>query len=381
MPERIVAISDFCTPLPVEPPSRISPDYHPAWARAAARATRAIPALPAVGGSYLQRLPLAAVRAGLAETAEIWSFAGSDATRCAEAGGAPLRRVFRADGPAPYPSVDILAHLDVFGPPAILCTWGLGVDAAILARCLASVRVYNSIDAPALRIPEATSCHVDLFLTSADWQADEIRARHPGALCATMPVGPEFAAPETFFPTGARKDFDVIYVAAAQAYKRHDILLDAFACLPPTLRGLCVFGHGEDAEAIRDEVARRGLNILCLGPPGLSYPEVNALMNRSRIGVVCGEVDGAPAILTEYMLAGLPVLANDRLCCGLQYIRPDTGLAAAPDRFAEAILHLLAIAPGMTPRQAVLENWVWEKTIERFAALVDRARREKPRAA
>lgn len=81
------------------------------------------------------------------------------------------------------------------------------------------------------------------------------------------------------------------------------------------------------------------------------------------------------------MLAGLPVLANDRLCCGLQYIRPDTGLAAAPDRFAEAILHLLAIAPGMTPRQAVLENWVWEKTIERFAALVDRARREKPRAA
>ena len=381
MAERIVAISDFCTPLPVEPPPDIAPDYRAAWARAAAGAGRAIPDAPEVTGSYLERLPLAAVRAGLAETAEVWSFAGTDAARCADAGGRPLRRVFRADGPAPYPSADILAHLDAFGPPAILCTWGLGVDAAILARSAASVRVYNSIDAPALRIPEAISRHIDLFLTSADWQAEEIRARHPGAVSATMPVGPEFASPETFFPTGARKDFDVIYVAAAQPYKRHDILLDAFARLPPTLRGLCVFGYGEDAEAIRAEIARRGLNILCLGPPGLSYRDVNALMNRTRIGVVCGEEDGAPAILPEYMLAGLPVLANARLRCGLAYIRPDTGLTAAPEHFAEAILHLLGAAPNLAPRRVVLENWVWEKTIERFAALVDRARREKSRAA
>ena len=45
-------------------------------------------------------------------------------------------------------------------------------------------------------------------------------------------------------------------------------------------------------------------------------------MNRARIGVVCGEEDGAPAILTEYMLAGLPVLANARLRCGLRLHPP-----------------------------------------------------------
>lgn len=173
----------------------------------------------------------------------------------------------------------------------------------------------------------------------------------------------------------------MIYVAAAQPYKRHDVLLDAFFRLPPGLRGLCVFGYGEDAEAIRAEIARRGLNLLCIGPPGLPYLEINALMNRARIGVVCGEDDGAPAILTEYMLAGLPVLANANLRCGLQYIRPDTGLSAPPEHFAEAILALLARAPALTPRAVVLENWIWEKTIERFAALVDRARRAKPRAA
>lgn len=377
--ERIVAISDFCSSLPVEPSSSACSSYRSSWHRASRPSPPAAP--PAVGGGYLERLPLAAVRAGLACSAEVWSFAGDDAGRCESDGGVPLRRRFRADGPAPYPSADMLAHIGAFGPPAILCSWGLGVDAAILARCPASVRVYNSIDAPALRIPPKVSAHVDLFLTSADRQAGEIRARHSGALCATMPVGPEFASPETFFPTEARKDFDVIYVAAAQPYKRHDVLLDAFARLPPTLRGLCVFGYGEDAAAIRAEITRRGLNIACLGPPGLPYPEVNALMNRARIGVVCGEDDGAPAILTEYMLAGLPVLTNARLRCGLQYIRDDTGAAAPPEAFAEAILALLDRAREMNPRAAVLETWVWEKTIERFAALVDRVRRAKPRAA
>lgn len=378
MAERIVAVSDHCTPLPVVapgPPAR----SRPAWPRVPP--PPAPPGPVAVTGSYLERLPLAAVRAGLADRAELWSFAGSDAARRPDDGGVPLRRVLRADGPAPYSSADLLAHLDACGPPAILCVWGLGVAADILARCRSSVRVYNSIDAPALRIPPEVSRHVDLFLASADWQAEEIRARHPGALCATMPIGPEFASPETFFPTGAAKDVDVVYVAAAQPYKRHDILLDAFARLPPGVRGLCVFGYGEEAGAIRAEIARRGLNIACVGPPGVPYAEVNALMNRARIGVVCGEDDGAPAVLTEYMLAGLPVLANARLRCGLAYIRPDTGLAAPADAFAEAILALLARAPALNPRAAVLETWVWEKTIERFASLVDRARRAKPRAA
>ena len=291
-----------------------------------------------------------------------------------------MRRRFRADGPAPYASADLRAHLDVFGPPDILCIWGLGVEAAILEDCAASVRVYNSIDAPALRIPEAVSRHIDLFLASAPWQEAAIRARHPDALVAVMPIGPEFASPETFFPTGAAKDFDVIYVAAAQPYKRHDVLLDAFARLPPTIRGLCLIGYGEDADASGPRSPRAASPSL-LGPPGLPYHEVNALMNRARIGVVCGEADGAPAILTEYMLAGLPVLANARLSCGLQFIRPDTGLTAPADAFADAILALLARAPALAPREVVLEHWVWEKTIERFAPLVDHARRRKSRAA
>ena len=270
-----------------------------------------------------------------------------------------------------------MAHIDCLGAPEILCVYGLGVDETLLARCAGSVRVYNSIDAPALRIPETVSRHIDVFMTSAAWQGDEICRRHPDAITAVMPVGPEFASPEMFYPTGADKDFDVIYVAAAQDYKRHDILFDAFAKLPPTLRGLCVFGYGESAQRYREEIDRRGLNINCIGPPGVGYAEVNALMNRARIGVVCGEADGAPAILTEYMLAGLPVLANEALACGLQFITPETGLAVPAARFDAGILALLQRAPAMRTRDVVLEHWCWEKTIARFSDVVERARQRK----
>jgi hypothetical protein len=81
-------------------------------------------------------------------------------------------------------------------------------------------------------------------------------------------------------------------------------------------------------------------------------------MNRAKIGVVWGVDDGAPAILTEYMLAGLPVLANVNLRCGLQYITPKTGATATEDKFH---LGLRPHREGLRlpPRAVVLSNWTW----------------------
>lgn len=392
MKRRIVATSDFCAPLPVSPPEHDQAYYKRYWEEAAAlgNGRQRYNGLVEVRGGYLERLPLAAVRAGLCDIAETWSFSGHDAPGAYDSASPapslrgmpetlPIRRRFRADSAAPFRSADARAHVEVFGAPGILCVWGLGVDEALLACCTASVRVYNSIDAPALRIPEAVGRHVDLFLTSAAWQDEEIRRRYPGSIIEVLPIGPEFASPDMFYPTGVEKDFDVIYVAAAQDYKRHDILFDAFESLPTDLRGVCLFGYGENAGRYRAEIDRRGLNIECIGPPGVGYPEVNAWMNRARIGVVCGEEDGAPAILTEYMLAGLPVLANEALHCGRQYITPATGLTVPAARFYSGILALLERAPGMRPRDVVLEHWTWEKSIARFSAAIERARQRKSR--
>ena len=104
--------------------------------------------------------------------------------------------------------VDVARH----GAPEILCVWGLGVNEALLDACQDSIRIYNSIDADPIRIPPEVSRHFDIFLTGSDWQSERIHARHPAAICEVLPIGPDFASDLTFHPTGAAKDYDVVYV-------------------------------------------------------------------------------------------------------------------------------------------------------------------------
>lgn len=365
---RVVAISDYCTQVPPLPTAARFPDR---------AAPSAIAADTPVAGGYLERLPLAIVRSGLADAAEIWSFTGTDAapTGLSQSPYGLGLRQFRADGHvAPYGSADLMDHVRTVGQPDILCVWGLGVTEQVLAACPDSILIYNSLDVDALRIPPEVSRHFDIFLTGSDAQTAAVHARHPQALVAMLPVGPEFASAETFFPLPEPKDFDVIYVAAAQGYKRHDILFDALAAQPRRLRALCVFGYGENADALRAQAAAMGLDISFVGPPGVPLAEVNRLMNRARIGVVCGVNDGAPAILTEYMLAGLPVLANADLACGLQYIRADTGRRASAAGFAAAMTHMLANLHAFAPRAAVLRHWTWPHSMARLVPVIERAR-------
>ena len=382
MIRRLVAISDFCSVVPPR-----------AMGEAVTAGPTALPQAPdraavRVTGGYLERLPLAAVADGLVDAAEVWSFAGEDGQSDLAAGrpqGTPdrpglTRRVFRADPhPAPYGSAEALAHLRAVGVPEILCVWGIGVEAALLDACSASVRIYNSIDAPALRIPPAEARRFDLFLTGAEWQSQAIREAVPGARTLVLPIGPTFASGDTFHPTGAPKDRDVVYVACAQDYKRHDILFDALERRPGT-SALLVIGYGHLADQFRAEAARRGLDVEIVGPPGVSHDEVNRLINRARVGVVCGVDDGAPAILTEYALAGVPVLANEALRCGLQFVTPETGLAAAAGADFAAALDRLLAAPPADPRGHALRHWGWQPSIARLRAEIDAIRTEREAA-
>jgi glycosyltransferase involved in cell wall biosynthesis len=326
-----------------------------------------------VDGGYLERLPLAALKGGFADCAEIWThWRGADPPQDrTDKNCSLLRRAFRMNGPeAPFASNDMLGHIAAFGPPHILCVWGLGVSEEIILACRDSFKIYNSIDAPALRVPTEVSRHFDLAITSAQWQSDAVRSRHPNMRTTVMPIGPEFASDLTFRPLNLPKTYDVIYVAAAQAYKRHDILFEALAKLPQSLRTLCVFGYGDLVHDLRDHADRLGVDVDFIGPPGVPLDEVNRLMNQSRIGVVCGVDDGAPAILTEYMLAGIPVLANSALRCGLQYITPQTGRTATADYFHEGIRTLLMRADNLRPRDVVLANWTWPHSICRLRNLI-----------
>ena len=374
--DAVVVISDFQEGWPpAEPPEPSAEEVADAWRRG----DRAEPPpgpdnglvrrdVPVLGG-YLERLPLALVSAGHATHAEIWHhWRPPDPGPWRRDNPALLRRSFRmsAGGP-PFGSASMRGFVQAFGAPRILCAWGLGVDDALLDACESSFRIYNSIDAPALRLPPSTSGRFDLVLTAAEWQSREVEARHPGMPTLVLPIGPDFADPETFRPLGLPKCYDAIYVAAAQPYKRHDVLFDALASAPRRLSALCVFGYGDDADMLRRQAAERGLAVDFIGPPGVDFAEVNRLMNLARVGVVCGVDDGAPAILTEYMLAGLPVLANASLRCGLQYILPETGRVADAASFGAALADLADAAPRMAPRATVIERWTWPHSIRILA--------------
>jgi glycosyltransferase involved in cell wall biosynthesis len=374
----VVVISDWVDGWPPADPAAASrhrdqaawrsldPDSQP-WRGAAAHREP-------VAGGYLERLPLALVAAGVVEQAEIWHHWRGDAEPSFHRDSPVLaRRAFRLDHDhAPFASTEMIDFVRTFGAPHILVVLGLGVAPDLLEACADSIILYNSIDAPSLRVPPEVSAHFDLVITGAQWQSDEVEARHPGMRTAIMPIGPEFAAIDQFRPLDTVKDVDLIYVAAAQPYKRHDILFDALAQLPRDVRALCVFGYGEDADALRQRARDQDLSIEFVGPPGVSIDEVNRLMNRARFGVVCGVDDGAPAILTEYMLAGLPVLANADLRCGLQFILPETGMTASANGFADAILTMRETADHFRPRQAVLERWTWTHSVARLAHIIER---------
>ncbi len=376
-PSRIVVISDFQGGCYHEGPVPSVETYRDLWL-AGARGTQPAPLgtleTIEVRGGYIERLPLAVLKSGVVDCAEVWThWRGENPPGDWTEPGSPSirRRAFRSNGPdAPMASNDMLAHIHAFGAPDILCVWGLGVSEDILLACRGSFKIYNSIDAPALRIPPEVSRHFDLVLTGAEWQSEAVLARHPGMRTSVMPVGPEFASDLTFRPLGLPKIYDVIYVAAAQAYKRHDILFEALAKLPRNIRALCVFGYGELVDTLRRQADALGIQVDFVGPPGVGFEEVNRLMNQARLGVVCGIDDGAPAILTEYMLAGIPVLANSDLSCGLQYINEDTGATASAENFHKGIASMLVRADTFHPRRIVQANWTWPRTMEKFLPLI-----------
>jgi len=326
-----------------------------------------------VNGGYMERLPLACLRYGLVDYAEKWHYVRTPTPQSAGL-EQPLFgcRAFHLHNECPpFESTDMLEFIHASGAPHILCTWGLGVSERVMQVCAESFKVYYSLDAPPLRVPPEVSRYFDLILVGSEQQRATVHERHPDIPCEILTLGPEFADFETFRPLDLPKDYDLIYVACAQDYKRHDVLFEAMARCARRVRCLCVFGYGDKVDELHAYAQRLNIDVDFIDPPGVPFAEINRLMNRAKIGVVAGINDGCPAILTEYMLAGLPVLANGDLCCGLRFITPQTGLSVSSAVFDQGITYMLDHLSEFDPRPYAIEHCGWPTSVQQFADMLN----------
>jgi len=383
----LYAISDFRDGWPPTPDDLPPEIYRERWQaeQTAAQLERYLSTLDLeraraetrVVGGYMERLPLACIRAGLVDYAEKWHYVRTPAPGPAGL-EQPLfgwRTFHLQDENAPFESRDMLEFIHANGAPHILCAWGLGVSERVMHACRESFKVYYSLDVLPLRVPLEAARHFDLILVSSEWQYDEVRRVHPHIPCEVLSIGPEFADDETFRPLGTPKDYDLIYVACAQPYKRHDVLFEGIARCAEAgrrVRTLCVCGYGEMCDELRAYAERLAIDVDFIGPPGVPFEEVNALMSRAKVGIVAGIEDGCPAILSEYMLAGLPVLTNDHLCCGLRFITAQTGLTASLEQFYTGIMEILDRLDEFTPREEAQARYTWRASVAQFAGMLAR---------
>jgi hypothetical protein len=96
------------------------------------------------------------------------------------------------------------------------------------------------------------------------------------------------------------KEFDFVMNAVLQPYKRHELIP-------------CGYNFARISQPDRDQPVAEHAPPAWKNDRWLLPAEVNAVYNRSRMGLILSEVEGACYASTEYLLAGLPVVSTASL--------------------------------------------------------------------
>lgn len=166
-------------------------------------------------------------------------------------------------------------------------------------------------------------------------------------------------------------------VARLSPEKNHRLLLQAFAEVVARVEAakLLIVGDGPQREAIRDEIARLGLQdrALMLGV----RRDLPTILAASDAFVLSSDREGLPIAALEAMAAGRPVVATSVGDLPLIVRHGETGLLVARgDRaaLADALVQILsdpelATRLGTNARKLVEQNYSLQKMIERHEAL------------
>ncbi|GEM_PF-459798 len=321
--------------------------------------------------SCSKRLIEALLDRQLLSSAEAWRF--EDVSDARPSGMRPASRLPVHSFPADTSRLrdGVTSHVRKHGSPDIL--WVEGTDhpahlAALFDLFPRSFKVVYSKHWEPWIVEHLD--RYDLCLIDDPDQAAQVHLRWPTVRCGVWDKLIDYA--HTHRPLAREKTNDVCYVAYLRPRKNHELLFRSLAALGRRLRCVAI---GDDRRGNRVVLERLAaelrLDVEFTG--GLDATAVNALVNRSRIGVMCSRRDAAPRAILEYMAADVPVLVNAELLAGARYVGPQAGLIRTPDQFASGIAEILDNPERFSPRTHFLANYSADQIVDRFVGLVSQA--------
>jgi glycosyltransferase involved in cell wall biosynthesis len=174
----------------------------------------------------------------------------------------------------------------------------------------------------------------------------------------------EWGDPSVFCPREAGKEatYDVVMVAAWDPLKRHEIFFRAAAQFKRdrgrALRfALIGYDMGWTRESIERLLRQYDLQDDCTLYQDVPHGEVARVLADSTMSLLLSQREGASKAIYESMFCGTPVIIYRHQCgINLDHVNARTGMLAADDELAGAIVHLLDHAEAFDPRGWALEN-------------------------
>lgn len=146
-----------------------------------------------------------------------------------------------------------------------------------------------------------------------------------------------------FYPLeGVEKKYDAIYVAVYAPYKRHQVIFRAIRNLNDKSLKLALVGtpwEGKRYE-IQSLVNYYGLKGQVDFYENIGPPEVNHVLNQSKVNILLSLKEGSNKSIFEGFFAGIPaIVLKNNIGVNKQYINKDTGLLIDENELDTAIRH------------------------------------------
>lgn len=305
---------------------------------------------------------------GLIDALEAWRFWSFPPETMLFAGRMPMR--WFQSGPDDVG--DLERHVASGGPPDVLWVEGPRNPPQllrILDICRDSFKVLYSQYWKPWQVENLE--RYDLVLLDEEPHRKRIKKRYPNVRCVVWDKLVDYE--NGFYPIACEKEYDICYVAELRPRKNHELLVKSMARINQrNLRAVCV-GRDYESRMAELESMARGLGVQVEFTGEIPRSDVNAIVNRSRIGVVCAKRDGAPRIIFEYMAANVPSLVHAKLTAGTRYVDERVGVLRLPEEFHLGIEQILDNPNRFSPRAFLLEHYSREQVLSKFVHILEDA--------